>query len=158
RIDGRMIERTVNVGDHVTAGQVVARLDPSNAENALRSARADVAAAMGQLAEARNNYRRQQALLDSGFTTRVRYDQAAQTWQTAQAQADSAHAQLTIAENRLGYTALVADAGGTVTARGAEPGEVVQAGQMIVQLARADGRDGVFDVPAQAVEAATADQ
>lgn len=154
RIDGRMIERTVNVGDAVVGGQVIARLNRDNEQNAVRSARANVAAAMGQLAEARNNYQRQRELLTSGFTTRVRYDQATQTLQTAQAQADSAHAQLAIAENRLGYTELVADSSGTVTARGAEPGEVVQAGRMIVQIARQDGRDAVFDVSAQIMNAA----
>jgi RND family efflux transporter MFP subunit len=157
RIDGRMIERTVNVGDHVTAGQVIARLDRENEENAVRAARANVAAAMGQLAEARNNYRRQNELLASGFTTRVRYDQAAQLQQTAQSQADAAHAQLANAENRLRYTELVVDAPGVVTARGAEAGEVVQAGRMIVQVARQDGRDAVFDVPARLLGVEPAD-
>lgn len=42
----------------------------------------------------------------------------------------------------------MADSNGTVTARGAEPGEVVQPGRMILQLAKQDGRDAVFDVPA----------
>ncbi len=41
-----------------------------------------------------------------------------------------------------------------VTAVGAEPHEVIQAGQMIVRLARQDGRDAVFDVPAQVLRAA----
>jgi RND family efflux transporter MFP subunit len=158
RIDGRLVERSVNVGDTVTAGQVVARLDRANEESALRAARANVAAAQAQLVEARNNYQRQRDLVASGFTTRVRYDQASQALQTAQAQADATHAELTIAENRLAFTELVADAGGTVTARGAEPGEVVPAGRMIVQLARQDGRDAVFDVPAQSVNAATGDE
>jgi RND family efflux transporter MFP subunit len=157
RIDGRMTERTINVGDTVTPGQVIARLDRQNEENGVRSARASVAAAMGQLAEARNNHRRQSELLASGFTTRVRYDQAAQLLQTAQSQADSAHAQLANAENRLTYTDLVVDAGGVVTARGAEPGEVVQAGRMIVQIARQDGRDAVFDVPARMFSLEAAD-
>jgi RND family efflux transporter MFP subunit len=151
RIDGRMIERSVNVGDAVTAGQVVARLDPQNEENALRSARADMAAAEGQLVEARNNYERQRDLLARGFTTRVRYDEVTRIYRTAQSQVDSARARLSIAEDRLGYTELVADSAGSVTARGAEPGEVVQAGRMIVQIARQDGRDAVFDVP-QAVK------
>ena len=56
---------------------------------------------------------------------------------------------MNIAQNRLGYAQLVADAGGTVTAVGAEPGEVVQAGRMIVQIARQAGRDAVFDVSPQ---------
>ena len=47
RIDGRMIERPVNVGDVLAAGQVVARLDPQNEQNALRSAQANLSAARG---------------------------------------------------------------------------------------------------------------
>ena len=77
--------------------------------------------------------------------------------QTAQARVDDAEAQLKIASDRLSFTELKADAAGTVTARGAEAGEVVQAGQMIVRIARQDGRDAVFDVPAQLLRSAPAD-
>lgn len=157
RIDGRMTERLLGVGDHVEPGQLVARLDPENEENALRAARADLAGAMGQLVEARNNYERQSTLLQDGWTTRVRYDEARQTLETAQSRADAAQAQLSIAESRLSDTELYADSAGTVTAVGAEPGEVVQAGRMIVQVARQDGRDAVFDVPAQIKDLAPAD-
>src|ERR1700720_2831569 len=45
RLDGRMIERPVNVGDVLTAGQVVARLDPQNQQNALQSAQANLTSA-----------------------------------------------------------------------------------------------------------------
>jgi len=60
---------------------------------------------------------------------------------------DAAEAQVGLAETRLGYTDLVSDVNGRVTARGAEPGEVVQPGRMIVQVARDEGRDAVLDVP-----------
>ena len=63
RIDGRMVERLVNVGDRVKAGQVVARLDRQNEENGLRAARAQLTATRAQLTEARNNYQRQRELL-----------------------------------------------------------------------------------------------
>ncbi|MBS7811603.1 efflux RND transporter periplasmic adaptor subunit [Roseococcus pinisoli] len=148
RIDGRMIERSVNVGDRVTAGQVVARLNRDNEESNLRAARAALAAANARVVETRNNYNRQRQLLASGFATRVRYDEATQQLQSARSTADSAQAQVNIAENRLGYTELVADSNGTVTARGAEPGEVVQPGRMILQIAQDGGRDAVFGVPA----------
>ena len=157
RIGGRLIERHVNVGDRVAPGQLVARLDAEDEENALRAARADLTAATGQLLEAQNNYERQKTLLEDGWTTRVRYDEARQTLETAQSRADAAQAQLNIAKNRLSFTELFADTAGAVTARGAEAGEVVQAGQMIVQVAREDGRDAVFDVPAQIMDAAPAD-
>ena len=148
RIDGRMVERLVNVGDAVRPGQVVARLNRDNEENGLRAARANLVAARGQLREAENNYWRQGQLLREGFTTRVRFDQAAQQLQTIRAAVDAAEAQVSIADTRLGYTELVSDVAGRVTQRGAEPGEVVQPGRMILRIARSEGRDAVFDVPA----------
>jgi membrane fusion protein, multidrug efflux system len=157
RIGGRLIERLVNVGDQVTAGQVVARLDPEDDENALRAARAELVAAQGQLVEAENNYERQSRLLRDGWTTRVRYDEARQNLETIQARVDAAQAQLNISQNRLSWAELHADSAGTITARGAEAGEVVQAGQMIYRVAREDGRDAVFDVPAHIVDRAPPD-
>jgi membrane fusion protein, multidrug efflux system len=156
RVGGRMIQRAVNVGDRVEPGQVVAKLDPENELNAERSAQAAMTAAQGQANYARNHYDRQRQLLANGHTTRARYDQAQKALQNAQAAVDNARAQLQIATDRVGYTTLKADGAGTVTARGAEPGEVVQAGQMIVRLARQGGMDAVFDVPAQVLRAAPA--
>lgn len=149
RVSGRMIERTANIGDRVAAGQIVARLDSQNAQNSLRSAKASLAAAESHLVTAQNTFERQDHLLASGFTTRANHDAARSGLQAAQSAVDNAEVQVKIAQDNLGYTDLIVDAPGTVTARGAEPGEVVQAGQMIVQLAREGGRDGVFDVPAQ---------
>src|ERR1700751_1657102 len=60
RLDGRMIERLVNVGDVVTAGQTVARLDPQTQQNNLRSAQADLAAAQARLTDARLTFWRPQ--------------------------------------------------------------------------------------------------
>ena len=157
RIGGRLIERLVNVGDQVEAGQVVARLDPEDDENALRAARAELAAAQGQLVEAENNYERQRTLLQDGWTTRVRYDEARQNLDTIQSRVDSAQAQLNIARNRLSWAELHADSAGTITARGAEAGEIVQAGQMVFRVAREDGRDAVFDAPAQVMDSASPD-
>jgi RND family efflux transporter MFP subunit len=152
RIGGRMVERLVNIGDRVAPGQPVARLDPADERNALRSAEASLAAAQGQLVEAAANYERQRQLLERGFTTRQRYDEARQVLNTLRNQADSAYAQVGISRVRLADTELVADAAGVVTERGAEPGEVVTAGRMIVRVARDDGRDAVFDAPPALLE------
>ncbi|HSI41633.1 MAG TPA: efflux RND transporter periplasmic adaptor subunit [Xanthobacteraceae bacterium] len=157
RVGGRMIARSANVGDRVEAGQIVARLDPQNAANTLRSVQAALGAAEGQLVKTSNAFGRQDQLLGNGFTTRANHDAARQAMLAAQAQVDDVQAQLKIAHDNLSYTELKADADGTVTARGAEPGEVVQAGQMILQLARKGGRDAVFDVPAQLLRSAPAD-
>jgi RND family efflux transporter MFP subunit len=157
RIGGRMIERPVNVGEPVEAGQVLAKLDPENELNALRSAEAALTAAQGQLTYAGGDFERQRQLLANGHTPRARFDQSQKALQNAQSQVDNAEAQLQIARDRVSWTTLTADAPGMVTARGAEPGEVVQAGQMIVRLARQGGRDAVFDVPAQLLRSAPSD-
>lgn len=157
RIGGRMIERLADVGDRVEPDRVLAKLDPQDELNALRSAQAALTAAQGQLVEASNNFDRQKQLLERGFTTKVLFDQAQQGLQTAQSRVDDAQAQLQLAKDRVSFTQLRANVVGSITARGAEAGEVVQPGQMIFQVARQDGRDAVFDVPAQVIRSATAD-
>src|SRR5713101_3318364 len=59
--------------------------------------------------------------------------------------------QLQNARDNLAYTDLKSDVAGSVTAKGAEPGEVVAAGRMILQVARQGGRDAVFNVPSQLI-------
>jgi RND family efflux transporter MFP subunit len=157
RISGRMIERPVNVGDRIAAGQVIGRLEPQNEQNALRSAKANLVAAQAALTQARNNFERQETLFGQGWTTAALFDQAKKAATTAQSQVDSAEAALKSAHDLVGFTELKADAPGVVTNVGAEPGEVVQAGQMIVRVARQDGRDAVFDVPAQLLRSAPTD-
>ena len=157
RLSGRMVERTVNVGDRVEAGQLIGRLDAQDQQNALRAAEANLAAARGQAAEAESEYQRQRTLEERGFAARAVYERARQMRQTTRSQVEAAEAQVRFARDQVSFTELDADAEGVVTEVGAEPGEVVQAGQMIVRLARQDGRDAVFDVPAQVLRATPAD-
>jgi RND family efflux transporter MFP subunit len=154
RIGGRMVERAVSAGDGVDPGRVVARLEPQNELNALRSAQAAVEAAQAQFNEAKANYERQKFLLARDVASRVQYERAEQTQETARAQLNSAEAQLKIAQDQVSDTELKADAGGIVIATAAEPGEVVQAGQLIVRVAPKGGRDAVFDVPGQILSSA----
>ena len=157
RLSGRMIQRVVNVSDRVRPGQVIARLDPQNEQNALRSARANLAAAQAQLNNARSSLSRREPLAARGAVSQTELDQVREAFQTAKSGVDAAEAQLKFAEDQVGFTELKADAAGVVTAVGAEPGEVVQAGRMIVGVARQGGRDAVFDVPAQVIRSAPKD-
>ena len=109
------------------------------------------------MTQARNHFERQETLLAQGWTTRANFDVATQAQQTAQSQVDAAEAQLRTAHDLVSFTELKADAPGTITATGPGAGEVVQAGQMIARLARKDGRDAVFDVPAQLLRSAPSD-
>jgi len=151
RLDGRMLERPVHVGDVLKAGEIVAQLDPQDQQNALRTAQANLGSAEAALTQARLTFGRQQQLLAGGWTPRAKFDEAQQALLSAEAQVDAAHAVVGIAQDQLSYTVLFADAPGVVTATGAEPGEVVHAGQMIVNVARQGGRDAVFDVSEQII-------
>jgi membrane fusion protein, multidrug efflux system len=158
RISGRLLENYTKIGDRVEAGQLLARLESQNELNTLRQAQAALAAAQGQLTQARNHYERQETLLAQGWTTRANFDVATKAQQTAQAQVEAAEAQLATAHDLVGFTELRADAPGKITATGPSAGEVVQVGQMMARIARQDGRDAVFDVPAQSVRSASIDQ
>ncbi len=157
RISGRIIESDVKLGEQVKPGQVVARLESQNELNALRSAQANLAAAEGQLVQARNHFERQEFLLARDVIARSVFDEATQALQTAQSQVDASEAQLKTARDLVSFTELKSDAPGVATAFGPGAGEVVQAGQMIVRLARQGGRDAVFDIPAQLIRSAPAD-
>src|SRR5215470_14680576 len=151
RIGGRMIERKLNVGDRVQAGQVVAVLDSEVERNTRNSAQADVAGAQATLDQSVAFERRQKNLLNERVISPNEYDSALRQLKTAQAQLDATKARLKSAEEQLSYTELKSDAAGVITEKGAEIGEVVPAGKMILKVAQQSGRDGVFDVPAQAM-------
>jgi RND family efflux transporter MFP subunit len=157
RIDGRLIERTVSVGDAVRPGQVIARLDPENEDSALQSARAQLTAARARLVEARSNFERMRDLVADNAVSQASFEQAEALRKTAESQVETAQSQVVLAENRVSYTRLVSDVSGVVTAQGAEPGEVVSAGRMVVQVAKQGGRDAVLDVPAQVKDGMLAD-
>lgn len=158
RIPGRIADRPVNVGDRVAPGQIVARLDRTIETNAVTAAQAALEAARGEVATARNAFERQEQLMAQGFTTRTRFDLALKAHETATAALENAEAQFELAQDTLGFTDLRSDVAGVVTARSAEPGEVVQPGQAVVQIAREDGRDAVFNVPARLLVANAAER
>ena len=157
RVDGRIIARRVDVGQEVQTNQLVAELDPQPMRDALRTEQATLAAAEAALQEATKNLERQRVLNKQGVASGHQLDTAERNFQTARAQVDADAAQVHDAESRLGYTQLRADAPGFVIATGAEAGEVVRAGQMIITVAQQGGVDAVFDVPATLIRQVSPD-
>ncbi|HMO30161.1 efflux RND transporter periplasmic adaptor subunit [Enterovirga sp.] len=155
RIGGRVAERRADLGQSVGEGQVVARLDPENELNDLRSAQAALAAAQGNLRKAQNHFQRQRHLVERHVISQAEFESAEQGLRSARAAVAAAQARVDTAQEVVGFTTLKADAPGVVTRVGAEPGEVVAAGRMIVELARREGRDAVFEVPADLVRRVT---
>ena len=146
RVNGKILERPVDVGTQVKKGDLLARLDPQQYRQDFEVAKAEVAAAEAEVTRSEAQEYRQRELLKNGNTTRVQYDQALKTFKTAQAQLDSAQAKQIQASENLGYTELKADNDGVITAIGADAGQVVGAGQMVVRLAQLGEREGVFNI------------
>ncbi len=147
RVNGKIAERLAEVGDHVRADQVIARLEPQEQQVNVDTARAALNSAEALLAQAKVNFERQETLMRSGYTTRPAYDQAEQQLRTTQASVDSSRAALGSALEQLSYTELRTGADGIVTARSAEAGQVVSSGQTVFTLAQDGPRDAVFTVP-----------
>jgi membrane fusion protein, multidrug efflux system len=146
RVNGKILERPVDVGTQVKKGDLLARLDPQQYRQDLEVAKAEVAKADAEVTRSRAQEYRQSELLKNGHTTQVAYDQALKTFTTAQAQADAARAREVQASENLGYTDLTADNDGVISAIGADPGQVVGAGQMVVRLAQPGEREAVFNL------------
>lgn len=147
RVAGRIIERNAEVGMHVAADQVLARIDPEEQRANLTAAEAAVAAAEAQLRQASSTLDRQKALMVRGYTTRRDYDSAEEAFRTARGSVDSAKAQLTSVKDQFVQTELRAGIAGVITARSAEVGQVVQAAQSVFTIAEDGGRDAVFNIP-----------
>ena len=146
RFAGRIATRTVDVGDHVEAGQVLAALERTEQLASLSSAKAGVASAEATLKQAKATFERQKTLLAQGFTTQPNYDNASQALQAAQSGLSTATATLGTAQDELDNTELRADAAGVVTARNGEAGQVVDVAQAVFSIALDGPRDAVFEV------------
>jgi len=150
-VGGRLIERRVDIGANVQKGDVLAQLDATDYKNKLAAAQSQVRAAQSEVAQAAPQEARLSSLLKQGFTTQLAYDKALLALNSAKAKVDQAQANLRLAQDQVNYTTLKADADGAVTAVGADPGQVVNAGQMIVQISQLDAREAVFSVSERAV-------
>jgi RND family efflux transporter MFP subunit len=146
RVSGRVIERSVDVGSKVKAGDILAKIDPQEQQADVDVAIASLHSAEAQLTQAKLASDRQKNLFANQVTTRASYDAAAETLLTAQGTLDSAQAQLGTAKDALSFTELRADADGVITARNTEVGQVAQAAQSVFTLAHDGPRDAVFNV------------
>jgi RND family efflux transporter MFP subunit len=147
RVAGKIVERLVNVGQQVKAGQPLMRIDETDLRLALTAKRNAVAAARASFVQVDADERRYASLLKDGWVSRQRHEQAKAALDTAKAQLAAAEADARVAENEATYSVLVADADGTVTETLGEPGQVVSAGQTVVRLAQAGPREAVVALP-----------
>ncbi|WP_026330078.1 MULTISPECIES: efflux RND transporter periplasmic adaptor subunit [Caldimonas] len=156
RVPGKMVQRHVNLGDKVRAGQVLAVLDARDLRLGEQAARAAVSAAQANLEQAEADFRRFSELRAQGFISSAELERRETALKAARAQWAQAQAQANVQGNQAAYANLVADVSGVVTAIEAEPGMVLGAGMAVLRLAHDGPRDAVFAVPEDQLEAVRA--
>jgi RND family efflux transporter MFP subunit len=145
RVGGRVIERDVEVGQHVAKGDVLVRLDQADQKANATLAAASVDAAQAQVTQAQQSFERADQLFKQGLATRAKYEEAQAALDAANASLTAAQSQKSSADELVSYTELKADYAGIIVASNVEIGQVVVAGQSVMSLAVDGPRDAVFD-------------
>ncbi|MBB6508537.1 RND family efflux transporter MFP subunit [Rhizobium soli] len=135
RVAGKITERLVDVGDRVTPGEVLARIDSTDYKLDLGSAEADLASATKQVEISGLALRRAETLAAKDVTSKSQLEQAQLSSEQALAQRDSAQSALEKARNQVAYSELKSDRDGIVTAVSADRGQVVSTGTSVVTVA-----------------------
>lgn len=143
RVSGKVLERLVDSGQTVKRGQPLMRLDPIDLKLAAHAQLEAVAAAQAKAQQTSAEEARYRDLLGTGAISASAYDQIKAAADAAKAQLNAAEAQADVAKNASRYTELVADGDGIVTETLAEPGQVVNAGQVVIRLAHAGHREAL---------------
>lgn len=147
RVAGKIVERSVNVGDNVKAGQLIARLDATDYRLDLESQEAELAAAKTSRDSAVAAEKRQRRLKKNDWVSQAAVDQAIAAADEARARVDRAERALTEQRNQVAYTELRADHDGVVSTVVVEAGQVVTAGQVVARIARLDELEAVVSIP-----------
>jgi len=154
RVAGKVSQRSVSVGDRVSVGQVLARLDPTDLAPALQAQQAQLAAALTDRDLAAVELERLRNLRAQQYISQAAFDRQRAALDAAESRVRAAQAQLQQARNSVDFQVLRADSAGVVTAVDAEPGQVVAAGQWVVRVARAGQAEVAVNVPESQLELA----
>jgi RND family efflux transporter MFP subunit len=147
RVAGKVTARFVEVGQRVVAGQTIATLDPADYELSVKSAAAELGVAEADARNAAAELARAERTVAAGAASRSDIDARRAAADSTRDRVTKAKRELELANNRLAYCTLSADADGVVTAVPVEAGQVVAAGQTVARVARAGHREAVVSIP-----------
>ncbi|MGZ0019250.1 efflux RND transporter periplasmic adaptor subunit [Nitrosomonas sp. wSCUT-2] len=147
RLGGKITERLVEVGSIVKKGQLLAKLDSVDTVLSKQAAQAQVRAAEADLDVARTELDRQKKLFQSNFIS----DQAVAVYEArykvALSRLNQFKAQATVVSNQSKYTNLIAERDGVITEIHAEPGQVVEPGDVVARISSPSHKEVAVVVP-----------
>lgn len=147
QIGGRIKEVLFDVGDKVTRGQVIVRIDEREAAQALAGSQAQVLQAQANMQNAKANYERAKQLFAQKFISQAGLDKAQADYKIALAQAAASEAGAGQASLARGYAEVIAPYPGVVSARLVEVGEMVMPGKPLMTGFDPSGMRVVVSVP-----------
>lgn len=147
RVAGKIASRHVEIGDHVQAGDILFRLDPTDYDLQLRVAESDLASAKSTVAQAMAEEQRLRNLRTTGSVSQSEYDLSLASRDVAAARVESAEKKLQLAKNQRQYCDLTADADGLLVSISGEAGQVVNVGQSIAQITKGTELEAVVNIP-----------
>ncbi len=127
QVSGTLEKVYVDFNDHVTAGQLLAKIDPRNYESALQQAKANRASAQASLTQSELTSARAETLYSAQLLSYSDYLQAKTDLELAKAKRDQVQASYEQAQTNLAYTTITAPMSGVVISRKVESGQTVAA-------------------------------
>jgi RND family efflux transporter MFP subunit len=134
KVQGALVELSVNEGSTVRAGQVIGRIDPADLNSRVAERQAFVEQSRAALAQAERALRQSEQMFEEVFVSKAQVDNARAQWATAQAQLEAAQASLSTTRLALRDTQLVSPIDGVVLKRHAVAGEKLGIEQQVVTI------------------------
>ena len=134
KVGGTIVERPVEVGDRVTAGTLLARLDRASFDLEVQQAQANLVQAEASLRNAESNYERVKGLYENNSSSRNDLDAARAQAESARAQTRASRKSLELAELNRSYTRLTADRDCTVASVNVDINENVSPGTEVARV------------------------
>lgn len=134
QVSGIISEILVDFNDEVRKGQVVARIDPTLLESAVRDAQANLARNLAQLRQLQAEYTRIERLYGQGLVSQTEYDTAKYSLEVGRETVSSSEIALARAKQNLSYATIYAPISGTVIERNVDVGQTVAASFSAPQL------------------------
>lgn len=134
QVSGRVDALMVDFNDTVKKGQLIARIDPTLQQQAVRDAEAGVERSQAELDQAQREYDRNKQLFDRKVLTEIDFNTAKYGLEVAKANLKSAKVTLERARQNLAYTSIFAPIDGVVVERDVDVGQTVAASLSAPQL------------------------